>query len=176
MKQFIENLKGCKIATITYTSIVKLPKKYGITGVVEKVVTKQVQLNYSYENAVNNRLAKQGTQADFQAQSLPWGAWVVGQENKLIEHKGDLYLRMYSVNTTTKSQTTYFVNNQVASDEQQKVIALYEQSKNQQVGTQSAVGLQANQVRPMNIKLSNVLELKVDGQTIRQSNQGKQAC
>jgi hypothetical protein len=174
MKQTIENLKGCKIATITYTSVVKLPKKYGIVGVVEKVVTKQVQLNYSYENAVNNRLAKQGTQADFQSQTLPWGAWVVGQENKLIEHKGELYLRAYSVNTTTKSVTTYFVDNQVATTEQQKTIALYEQSKAQQVGTQSAVGLQVNQVRPMNIKLSNILELKVDGQTIR--NNQKQAC
>ena len=34
--ELVENLKGCKIATITYQTIVKLPKKYGIDGVVTK--------------------------------------------------------------------------------------------------------------------------------------------
>ena len=50
----VRNIKGCVFAHIEYTSVEKLPKKLGL-GEVTKNVSGQVQLNYDYENAVNNR-------------------------------------------------------------------------------------------------------------------------
>jgi hypothetical protein len=167
----IKNLKGCKIATITYQTIVKLPKKYGIDGVVTKTAKMQCQLNYDYRNAVNNRLEKQGDEREFVAQSLPWGQWVEGQVNKLIEHKGDeLYLRIY-IMKNAKSEKAYFVNGVPATQEQISIIKVYESSKYRPIGTQAEVGLVENQVMPKDIKLSNILELKVDKQTITPNKQ-----
>lgn len=161
----IENLKGCKIVTITYRTSVKLPKKYGIDGAVTKETKTQGQLNYDYTNAVNNRLEKQGGEREFVAQNLPYGKWVNGQENKLIEHKGELYLRFYTMKNA-KSEKAYFVNGMPATAEQIVVIKNYESSKYQQSGTQAAVGLVENQVMPKNIKLSNIIELRVDKEII----------
>ena len=64
--ELVENLNGCKIATITYQTIVKLPKKYGIDGVVTKNAKMQCQFNFDYANAVNNRLEKQGDEREFE--------------------------------------------------------------------------------------------------------------
>lgn len=163
--ELVENLKGCKIATITYQTVVKLPKKYGIDGVVTKQAKMQCQLNYDYVNAVNNRLEKQGDEREFESKSMAWGSWVKGQENKLKEHKGELYLRIYLMKNA-KSEKQYFVNGVPATQEQISIIKVYESSKYQPIGTQAAAGLVENQVMPKDIKLSNILELKVDKQTI----------
>ena len=99
MKKIVEIMgavRGCQFANITYVADGGIPKKV-ISGVVTKLVTTSCQVNYSYESAVNNRLEKQGSERVFKAQSLPWGAWVEGFENKLIEHKGNLYLCYYDV-------------------------------------------------------------------------------
>lgn len=168
--ELVENLKGCKIATITYQTIVKLPKKYGIDGVVTKNAKMQCQLNFDYANAVNNRLEKQGDEREFEGKGMAWGSWVKGQENKLKEHKGELYLRIYLMKNA-KSEKAYFVNGVPATQEQISIIKVYESSKYQPIGTQAAVGLVENQVMPKDIKLSNILELKVDKQTITPNKQ-----
>lgn len=163
--EFIKTIKGCKIASIKYVSEVKIPKKYGIVGIVEKSVEKQVQVNYCYENAVNNRLEKQGDEREFVAQSLPWGQWVEGQVNKLIEHKGELYLRVYSVNSGTKVKVEYFVDGVAATDEQIAIIKEYEQSKNKVSATQAEMGLVENQVKPSSVKVRNITMFRVGGET-----------
>jgi hypothetical protein len=50
----------------------------------------------SYEKAVKREGDRQGVEADFKAQGLPWqGAeWVI--PNKVLTYKGDLYLRVQS--------------------------------------------------------------------------------
>jgi hypothetical protein len=53
-----------------------------------------------------------------------------------------------------------------ATAEQIVVIKNYESSKYQQSGTQAAVGLVDNQVMPKDIKLSNIIELRVDKEII----------
>jgi hypothetical protein len=171
LEDFIKDIKGCKIATISTKTTIKLPKKYGIDGVVTKVASNmQVQLNYNYENAVNNRLERQGDTRIFTTQELPWGKWVKGQENKLIEHKGELYLRIYLMKNT-KSDKAYFVNGVAATQEQVATIQMYERSKYTQSGTQAEVGLTENQVMPKNVKLSGILVLKTDGQVITPQKQ-----
>jgi hypothetical protein len=46
----------------------------------------------NYQSAVEREATRQGVDAsEFQGEKLPWGKWLV--PNKLIEHKGKLYLR-----------------------------------------------------------------------------------
>ena len=57
----VKEIKGCQFANLTYVTDGGIPQKVlGKGVVVTKLVRTDCQLNYSYENAVNNRLAKQG--------------------------------------------------------------------------------------------------------------------
>lgn len=159
--EFICDLKGCKIAFVEYTSELKVPKKYGICGVVEKKVSKQVQIGYSYESTVNSRLERVGQDGNFVASGLSWGSWVVGCENKIIEYNGSYYLRAYAMRSNKKSEIIYYVNGIVASVDEIEKIAEYEKSKSYGSKKQAESGLLENQVKPMNIKFSNIIRLKV---------------
>ena len=161
--EIVSDIKGAKIASIRYVKEEKVPKKYGLIGVVQKDVQMQVQLNWGYENVVNTRLEKQGDERVFKAQSLRWGAWFEGQVNKIILHKGELYLRAYTMNSNTKKVVEYFVDGVPATAEQIAIIKEYEQSKNKVSATQSESGLTENQVKPMAIKFANIVELRVNG-------------
>ena len=151
----IETLKGCKIANIQYVAEEKLPKYVGL-GKVEKKVSTNVQINYSYENAVNNRLEKNGLARTFKTESLPWGTWEV--VNKIIAHKGEKYLRTYSIKGEIP-QIEYFVNGVPATPQEVATIKAYLASKSASA-KQSANGLSDNQVTPRNVKFSNILYLK----------------
>ena len=150
----IEAVKGCQFANITFVSDSGIPQYVlGKGNKVSCIIRTDCQLNYSYENAVNNRLAKQGDEKNFVAQSLPWGEWVEGQENKLIEHKGSLYLRYYEVANADRYAT---------AEEFQKIMD-YLKSKKTDSNRQTEVGLVENQVKPKVVKLVNVLRLAVNG-------------
>lgn len=161
----IEGVKGCKFANITFVSDSGIPQYVLGKGFkVSNITRTDCQLNYSYENAVNNRLAKQGDEKNFTAQSLPYGSWVVGQENKLIEHKGNLYLRYYDVKNADRA-TMWLVNGRKANAEEFDKIMDYLKKKKEKSdsNTQTNVGLVENQVKPKNVKLCNILKLVVNG-------------
>lgn len=159
----ISNIKGCQIATIEQQTIVKIPKKYGINGQVEKYYKGQVQINYGYENAVNNRLEKQGDERTFKAEPLKWGEWEIA--NKVITHKGERYLRYYSFNGTNKPIVQYYVDGRKATAQELAIIKAYVAASKKPSATQSAEGLTENQVKPRVVNFSNILSLNVDGKT-----------
>ena len=160
--KIIENVKGCQFANVTYFSDGGIPQKVlGKGTIVTKLVKCDCQINYSYENAVNNRLEKQGNERNFIAQSLPWGEWVKGQENKLIVHKGTMYLRYYDVaNADIKSM--WFVNGRMATADEFKKIFEYLQSKKKTSTRQEENGLIENQVKPKVVKIENIIRLAVN--------------
>lgn len=150
----ITNISGCKIATITTKTLVKVPKKYGLSGEVTKITHKQVQVGYSYQNAVNNRLSKEGKNTDFVSEPLPWGEWLI--PNKLITHKGSIYFRLYDFKGA-QNDKMYFVSGNKATEEEVNVIKAYENSKS----SSSKQGLTAeNEVRPTAVNIDNVLTFK----------------
>lgn len=156
----IKNLKGCKLAHIEYTSVVKLPKKLGITGTVTKFVSGSVQLNYNYQNAVNNRLEKSGESRDFVADKLPWGEWET--PNKVILHKGNYYLRYYA-HKNSGMQVTYFVDDRMTTTEELAIINTYNQSKVKGSAKQEAHGLNTeDQVIPRVLSFDAIEVLKCD--------------
>ena len=175
IESVIRSIKGCTFISIRYTSEPSLNKSQklavslmgGFNEIVPivKVTDGQFQANYSYENAVNNRGEKeQGKPIDFIAAPLRWGQWVEGQVNKLIENKGELYFRFYGLKNG-KVENEYFVGGKPATSEQIEFIKKC--TEKGEVKSQASAGLTENQVIVRNIKLSNIIELAINGATIR---------
>ena len=142
------------LASIEYEGVEKLPKKLGINGVVTSHTTAQCQLYYPYEKAVNNRLKKQGSEANFVAQPLNWGQWFI--YDLLIENKGELYLRFYHYKGA-QSKTTYFVNGRAATETETALIKAYKAQRSYNSNTQSDAGLDENQVSPRNKNVKDII-------------------
>ena len=115
---FVESVKGCQFGNIEYISEGGIPKKV-ISGVVTKLVKAQIQFNYNYANAVNNRLANSGCEANFEADKLPWGEWLI--PNKVITHKDSLYIRYYDYEWA-KVESLWFVDGKPATSEQMDIL------------------------------------------------------
>lgn len=158
--EFILGVKGCQFTSISFISDGGVPKKV-IGGNVTKLVKCQAQIGYNYENAVNNRIAKQGGEATFEAERLPWGEWEI--PNKVITHKGERYLRYYYT-ANGAIETIWFVNGRIASSEEYAKIMAYLASKDKTSHRQTLEGLVDNQVRPRTVKFANILTLAVGGE------------
>jgi len=158
--EIVEGVKGCQFASISFISDGGIPKKV-INGNVTKLVKCQVQIGYNYENAVNNRLTKQGSEATFEAERLPWGEWEI--PNKVISHKGVRYLRYYYT-ANGAIDTIWFVNGRIATADEFSTIVEYLRSKEKDSKRQTIAGLVENQVKPRTVKFANILTLAVGGE------------
>lgn len=161
LKDLLIDVKGCQFAHVVLKTRVRVPKKLGL-GDVEKVFVGKVQLNYSYENAVNNRLKKKGLRDDFDALSLPWGEWEI--PNKIVSYHGKQYMRYYLVNCvddTKKPKVKFLVNGRDATDSEIEVIKPY--ANKSYSNRQAAKGLTENQVSARVVEFCNVLEVSVGG-------------
>jgi hypothetical protein len=160
---FVQSVKGCQFGNIEYISEGGIPKKV-INGVVTKLVKAQIQFNYNYANAVNNRLANSGCEANFEADKLPWGEWLI--PNKVITHKDSLYIRYYDYEGA-KVESIWFVDGKPATSEQMDVIVGYLRSKNTESKKQAEHGLTSHQVKPKVVKAVNILSLTLSGKTYK---------
>lgn len=122
---------------------------------VEKITKAVLQYGYSYENAVNNRIAEG---EEFKADELPWGEWVEGFENKILMHKGELYARFYEKKNDHR-EVIYLINGQIATEEQVAIIKQFTPKSNSK--KQEEVGLEyEEQVKPRTYKFSSIVSLK----------------
>ena len=163
---------GSKFCSIGYFTDCRFPKKSGLQNVKKYVEIKSAQFNYSFANAVKNRAEKAvGHAVNFVPQSLPFGSWVKGLENKIIEYKGEYYLRFY-LQKNDKVSVTYFENGIPCDSNRVAEIKAYLATKGSKTtsGTQAAVGLTENQVEPKNVKVSNIVYFTCNGTTIRNGN------
>ncbi|MCQ2739794.1 MAG: hypothetical protein MJ237_06160 [bacterium] len=167
VENVIRNIKGCQFGGLEYESKVKLTKAQAadVCGVdIRKIVRTQVQFNFSYENAVANRASKeQGEKVEFTAMSLPWGKWVDGQVNKLIENKGALYVRYYGLSGAS-IDVQYFVDGKPATAEQIAKIKQY--TEREPSARQTEAGLTENQVIARCVALANIISISVNGEKV----------
>lgn len=162
--QSVKASKGCQFVSVSYENEQKMNKRNNpYYGRVTKRVVAQMQFGYSYENACNNRCADGVT---FVADSLAWGAWVEGLENKVIVHKEEYYLRLYDIHGKTP-KVEYYVDGVIATTEQiAEFMAFVPQSKPS--AKQLAHGIEEErQVMPRAIKFSNIREFTINGQTFK---------
>ena len=161
-------IQNGSFARIEYNGIEKLPKKLGIVGVVTKHTEGIVQMKYSYENAVNNRLEKQGDERNFKAQGLPFGRWFI--PNMLIAYKGEMFIRFYTFKGG-KLETTYFVDGRKATENETALIKAYK-AQRAESKTQSESGLNENQVKPCALKCDNLIALDCGEYHYRRNDKG----
>jgi len=157
---FIENVKSVKagtIANVLYESEKKTPAKVGL-GTITKRTEVRVQMRYSYENAVNNHIERNGGERDFKALSLPWGQWVEGCENLLIEHKGNYYLRMYLFSKSEPKTMLLNSEGQPLSADEAKRYWEWENGLSKGSERQSEKGLSDEyQVKPFAPNVENII-------------------
>ena len=164
LMQSVKASKGCQFVSVSYENEQKMNKRNNpYYGRVTKRVVAQMQFGYSYENACNNRCADGVT---FVADSLSWGAWVEGFENKVIVHKEEYYFRLYDIHGK-RAKVTYFVDGVPATEEQiAEFMVFVPQSKPS--AKQMAHGIEEErQVMPKAIKFSNIIEFTINGQTFK---------
>lgn len=158
----ISNVNNNPFVSIETITEVKMNKRNNpFYGRVTKHYSGVVQIGYSYQNSVNNRLEKIGIERDFVADSLPWGEWVKGLENKVLTHKGEYYLRVYEVNNPQQKPTiTILLDGNEVDAITLKEIQKYIIQKTASA-KQTNMGLaDEQQTKPRAIKFSNVIKLK----------------
>jgi hypothetical protein len=137
----------------TYSSLTKI-KDFGNGVVKETEMTIRLGVDYSKLSSNEGR----------QTGSLPWGKWWI--DNKIIEHKGQFYLRCYlDRESDEKPEVRYFVDGKPATDEQLKDIDAFEIKTQDAIGSgrQANEGLSAEkQVIPQNVKFENIVYIIVD--------------
>ena len=169
--KMVSDLKGCQFASMVYENDAKCKKivEKELGKVTKLVEIKNIQVGADYESAVNRRIVKAGGQPVFESKSLPWGKWVDGQVDKLIEHNGQLYLRYYEVANTTQT-VTYKVNGVEATSAQVKFIEENLTADGKKTfsysNRQAAFGLvdEDEQVTPRSINTDNIIEIKFNKQ------------
>lgn len=91
----------------------------GVTAVVTKSVRSTVMVGANHDNRQSVKDARANGDAPSENQGLPWGAWVGGLENRVIEHKGNFYVRLYPVHnadgTPRACKTIYRLDGKIVS-------------------------------------------------------------
>lgn len=136
-----------KLAHITKGRYISLTKMKDLGQGIIKESDMRIRLGISFANMKVNENKEIG--------SLPWGKWVEGLENLVVEHKGNYYLRITTTNPNDLESandviaTRYIKDGQLISKEE--VINLIGEKK--LVSKPSLV---------YNIKFDNILRLGIE--------------
>lgn len=100
----IDAHKGAKPVGIRATTDTKAHKTNNPHGKITKTVRAVGMVGANYEKSVNSQLQKSGIKSEyeFEASKLPWGTWLI--PNKVITHKGKLYLRTQTTSGMRRKQ------------------------------------------------------------------------
>ena len=175
--ELIEILKATSAKEITLTTSTEVKMNKRGNSLVENgnKVTKTTSATYqfggSYEERINETL---DTSIGYKAKPLPWGSWVEGAEGKVIAHtKTDkegnettnFYLRYY--NATSEVSSTTFVDGEVATDEQMKIIEQFTPKKKEsKVITESGAEVE-NKVKTNVVNFANIVTIEIDGEVYK---------
>ena len=136
-----------KLANVKKGRYISLTKKKDLGQGIIKESDMRIRLGISFANMKVNENKEIG--------SLPWGQWVEGLENLVVEHKGNYYLRITTTNPNDLESandviaTRYIKDGELISKEE--VINLIGEKK--LVSKPSLV---------YNIKFDNILKLGIE--------------
>ena len=176
-EELIEILKATSSEEITLTTSTEVKMNKRGNSLVENgnKVTKKTSATYqfggSYEERINESI---DSSIGYKAKPLPWGSWVDGAEGKVITHtKTDkegnettnFYLRYY--NATSEVSSTTFVDGEVATDEQMKIIEQFTPKKKEtKVVTESGAEVE-NKVKTNVVNFANIVTIEIDGEVYK---------
>lgn len=166
LASLIENLKGAKPIGVLAETDARLLKTGNLFGKVFKTVRAVGFCGADYGSAVRKEQLRQGLDNNFQAESLPWGVWRI--PNKLIEHKGELYLRMETTPGQRKRQPAKVLGYRTESGqrvEKEQIKRFF--PKETESAKQAEAGLEgkASQIFVRNYKFSSIKKVRINGKT-----------
>lgn len=132
---------------------------------VMKHTAGRYQFGTSYEQRVNAALSDNDARPSFVAQRLPWGHWVQGAVNKVIEHRGEFYLRYY--NAVQEEEVVYTVNGRIATATECNIIVEFSYPSGFSKRQEAAGLLREQQVKIHAVSFSNITSLTIDGVTYK---------
>lgn len=132
------------------------------TNKVEKKTVGRFMFGTSYIEQVNEALKNEGIDKKYESKPLPWGQWVEGGENKVIENKSKLYLRYYP--TDSIAEVNYMVDGQPATKEQLEIIKNFLPNKKSSTSsTQSEAGLsKEKQIVPLVVSFDSIKSIAIN--------------
>lgn len=157
---------GVEIVTETEPAMRKTNNPF--VGRVKKVTTySNAILGVDYQNCVNNRLERNGSEANYVSEAPKGKKWYNSFFYVSLDGQ-TFYLKigMYK-NTTTKS--AYYIDGNEATTEQVEQLKPFLQSKSHSVMKQADAGLnEEEQYRIVAPKADNVISVKLGNRTIYQ--------
>ena len=159
----VKNSRGTLIAGIEALTDAKARKTGNPFGTVFKHSRSVGFIGVNYENAVNREGVRQGVEANFEADSLPWGEWLI--PNKIISHKGELYLRTQSTPGQRMRQRAKILSyrNEVGAKLAREEVSPFLPPKVMSA-KQARAGL-ADEVSVRVFKFSSIQKIRVKGET-----------
>jgi hypothetical protein len=159
----IKGIKGNTFATLE-TSTEPAMRKTGnpYVGRVRKISKGlNVSIGAIYENSVNRQAGREGNPdaGEFVAEKLAYGQWLV--PHKIIEHKGELQIRVTCNPHMKPTEVYYTVDGERATDEVTAEIKSFEPEK-KSATRQSDFGVH-REVVPRNFKLESITGITVNG-------------
>lgn len=160
--------KNCTVKS-RVNSEMKFATTFG-TNRIMKCSELTVQINAVYENAVNNRLEKDGQEAEFKTKELAYGEYIEGSRI-LIKHEKDgqtiYYARVYQTNSVLGKSAKYFkASGQPLTDKETKLFTEeFMKLKPEFVKSQ---GLNYEEAaKPTNYNLDSITQLNINGKQYR---------
>jgi len=168
-KKQLENalvaVKGATFTQLHYVGVQKVKKTGNVDFLAHPIIKKtnvNVLFNGSYENAVNNRLEKSGSERNFVSEPLPWGEWKA--VNKTIAHKDNVYVRFY-LHKNSNSKVEYWYNGELLEGKQLEDAKAFFQGHSESA-RQSEAGLDSSeQCKPFTIQIDNVKQVTLKGKS-----------
>ena len=125
-----------------------------------------VNIGINYENAVNNQRGREDVNEQFEAKSLPWGEWVKGKENLVIEYKGQYYLRYYTelnANSDYGEFIYHFEDGTELDEFQMAKMREFLTPKKKKTPVDETTQKIEKEVKPKNVKVDGIVALTVGG-------------
>lgn len=124
---------------------ISLTKKKELGNGVTKQSDMVVRLGVAYANMAINEGKQTG--------SLPWGKWVEGLENLVVEHKGNYYLRVTAVDPAHLGNGAEIIETRYYDGEGR----ISREEATEKVGAEKKIQSKAAEV--YNIKFENILKI-----------------
>jgi len=137
-------------------------------GEVFRTYTEAGNFNLSYENAVNNQRKREGNTDHFTANSLPFGEWIEGGENKIFQHKGEYFLRYYvgmNANSKADKKSVYhYADGSPLTEDEVRMIPHFQKPKTEKDNTETRQET-VKPIEPRGVKMDGVKRITVGGET-----------
>lgn len=162
----LASVKGHQfVGLVTETSVRMNKRNNPYFGRVTKVSQCNASFNYSYENACNNRVEKVNGERLFVTESLPWGSWIKGYENKFISHNGGIFVRFYKIPNEVVKVTYYLDGVEVTDKSMLNEIISFIPTRKDYSAKQASLGVTEyeKQCHPYAIGVENIVRLTLNG-------------